>query len=181
MSLLFVSVGTDHHPFVRLLTWVERFSATHPDVHVVVQHGYSPAPRLVEAHEMLAASPLIELLEKADAVVTHGGPGTILEARGAGHTPVVVPRERRFGEHVDDHQVRFVTRLAGSGMVDMALDEPQFERAVEAALLRGRQDVEEDTDVTAAVARFAGLVDTLVHGEVAPGVASSERTRRVRT
>ena len=42
---------------------------------------------------MLGVDQLAELLLSADAVVTHGGPGLIMEARAAGHCPIVVPRD----------------------------------------------------------------------------------------
>jgi UDP-N-acetylglucosamine transferase subunit ALG13 len=49
--------------------------------------------------------------------VTHAGVGTILCARRAGHTPVVVPRLRRYGEHVDDHQAELTRALESQGAV----------------------------------------------------------------
>ncbi len=38
-------------------------------------------------------------------------------AMQAGHTPVVVPRQAGYGEHVDDHQVDIATRFASRNLV----------------------------------------------------------------
>jgi len=59
----------------------------------------------------------------ADAVITHAGVGSVLTARRAGHRPLVVARLRCYGEHVDDHQVELVRRLAGTDQV-LAISTP---------------------------------------------------------
>ncbi len=47
----------------------------------------------------------------SDVVVTHAGAGTILDLLGLGVCPVVVPRRRARGEHVDDHQAELAGLL----------------------------------------------------------------------
>ncbi len=52
-----------------------------------------------------------EMLAKfasADVVVTHAGVRSILLATNAGHVPIVVPRLKDLGEHVDDHQMDLI-------------------------------------------------------------------------
>ena len=39
-------------------------------------------------------------------------PGEALQAFAHGKVPIVVPRQSAFGEHVDDHQVRFARKIA---------------------------------------------------------------------
>jgi UDP-N-acetylglucosamine transferase subunit ALG13 len=126
---------------------------------------------------MMDVDSLMSTLKGSDVVVCHGGPGSIMEARATGHVPIVVPRERQFGEHVDDHQVRFSTRLARDGMVVLARDEAAFRSAVTAQLERDSSDglLSSDSVVEAAISTFAQLVDELVasgpgrrHGRVRP-------------
>ncbi|GGO75282.1 glycosyltransferase [Nocardioides deserti] len=134
--LVAVLLGTDHHPFDRLVTWVQEVRrATGADV--FVQHGATALPADVPGAAMLGTGELLGLLDRATAVVTHGGPGLIMEARAAGHVPVVVPRDPRLGEHVDDHQQRFVARIGGTGLVAAAPQLPLFRRAVALALVDG--------------------------------------------
>ncbi|HBW18037.1 MAG TPA: glycosyl transferase family 28, partial [Actinobacteria bacterium] len=63
---------------------------------------------------------LDQLLDGAELVICHGGPGTISGAWSRGLRPVVVPRLRRLGEVVDDHQVDFCAKLAELGRVQLA-------------------------------------------------------------
>jgi UDP-N-acetylglucosamine transferase subunit ALG13 len=74
-------------------------------------------------------------MQTATVVITHGGPTTISEARRLGHRPIVVPRASKWGEHVDDHQVRFTARLQEADLIDLAATADALSRAVENRLL----------------------------------------------
>lgn len=115
--LLFASVGTDHHPFHRLIDYLDEVARAHPSVRVVVQYGHSCTPAIAEGHEWLTHERLEELMNQADVVVCHGGPGTVMDARRAGHQPICVPRDPSLGEHVDGHQQRFVGTIARDHVV----------------------------------------------------------------
>jgi UDP-N-acetylglucosamine transferase subunit ALG13 len=113
---LVVTLGTDHHPFGRLVGWVDRWAAEHPDLRCVVQHGTAPAPTHAEGHAMLDPADIPGLMGRAAVVVGHAGPGTVLDARTSGRLPVVVPRLAKLGEVVDDHQVAFGRWMDERGM-----------------------------------------------------------------
>lgn len=131
--LVVAVVGTDHHPFERLVRWVDGWAADR-GARVVIQHGSAPAPRHAEGHQLLGAGELSALLRDATAAVCHGGPGTIAAVREAGLRPIVVARHPDLGEHVDDHQVRFVARLAAGGDVCAPADEDELRRLLDAGL-----------------------------------------------
>lgn len=134
-ATVFVSVGTDHHPFQRAVDWSDAIARRHgSDVHVVVQHGHSAVPSLAEGHDFLSYALLTTLMAEADVVVTHGGPGTIMDARASGHTPVCLARDPALGEHVDAHQQRFVAVIAETGAVIEVRTEEEFHRVVDAVL-----------------------------------------------
>lgn len=131
---LVVSVGTDGHPFDRLMDWVERLVVAIPDVHAVVQHGSSRPPQGTAAVPMMSQSAFRDLLQGADVVVLQGGPGGIIDSLSCGRRPLVVPRTATLHEHVDDHQIAFARRLASDGTVLVAESEPEFRAQIERAL-----------------------------------------------
>ncbi len=133
-----VTVGTDHHPFDRLMSWVDDLVAggTLQASQVLVQSGTSRPPTAATVRSALPRADLIALMGDAAVVVGHGGPGTIMDARAVGRRPIVVPRVARLGEHVDDHQVAFTRRLADQGKIILAEDLVSFRSAV----LRGLED-----------------------------------------
>jgi UDP-N-acetylglucosamine transferase subunit ALG13 len=161
-SLVVVSVGTDHHPFDRLIGWVDAWLPG--GVQCVVQHGTSAPPRRAEGVAYLDHGALTALLEEAAVVVCHGGPTTITESRRHGRRPIVVPRSPVLGEHVDDHQQRFCARMEAKGLISTAADEDSFRALLDRAL-----DTPHDFEVEAhgghvaeSVARFGSLVADLL-------------------
>lgn len=102
-----VSLGTDHHPFDRLLDWMQDYLQQHPDVRALIQHGFTTPCRAGDHVARMPREELLELYRNSTAVVVQGGPGSILDAREAGVVPVTVPRVAELGEVVDDHQVQF--------------------------------------------------------------------------
>jgi UDP-N-acetylglucosamine transferase subunit ALG13 len=77
-------------------------------------------------------------LEEAEIVVTHGGSGALLDALTLGHRPIVMPRLRRYQEHVNDHQVELCEALASEGRAVVVQDSASLVRAIESARLQPR-------------------------------------------
>lgn len=125
--MIFVSMGTSD-PFERLLRAADRLPR---DEGLVVQCGTSPF-RLSEARcfDFLPFEDILELMRDARVIVTHAGVGSIMAARAVGKRPIVVPRLRRFGEAVDDHQVGLGRRLHAAGLVTLVEDADELPAAV---------------------------------------------------
>lgn len=164
VPLVFVTVGTDHHRFDRLMDWMEEWLAAGPSVRCVVQHGPARPPAGAECHEFLPHDRMTALFAQATAVVCQGGPGSITESRQSGRLPIVVPRVADRHEVVDDHQVRFSRHLATHGKIALA----ESADALHAHLDRALADpdayaVHDGADAaTPVVARFGQLVEELV-------------------
>jgi UDP-N-acetylglucosamine transferase subunit ALG13 len=134
-ALVVALAGTDHHPFDRLVTWVDAAAARHPDVRFLVQHGSATRPPvLAEGQEFFTHDRLTALLSEATAVICHGGPGTIMDAREAGHVPLCVPRDPQLGEHVDGHQQRFAAMVGQAGVVHAVATIEEFHDRLDEAL-----------------------------------------------
>jgi UDP-N-acetylglucosamine transferase subunit ALG13 len=159
---LFVTVGTDHHPFDRLVKWVDAWLATPEgeNVECIVQYGTSTAPVRASGHEYLEFQEIRALMGRAGAVVSHGGPGTIMLARAFGRRPIVVPREHDLGEHVDNHQLAFSRRMAAEGMILLAETEEVFRQRVASGLAEQQHaETSLTAPAAAAIARFEELLD----------------------
>lgn len=131
-----VTVGTDHHPFDRLMAWIDELitAGVIPAHDVLVQVGSSRPPRHPLTRASLPRDELLMLMARADVVVGHGGPGTIMDARSAGRRPVIVPRVASRGEVVDDHQVTFARRLADLDKIVLVEDRATFRAAIRLGL-----------------------------------------------
>jgi UDP-N-acetylglucosamine transferase subunit ALG13 len=128
--MIFATVGSTQIPFERFMRALEAL----PGDRLFVQHGPVPPPAGAARSQPFMQFPeVIESMEEAEVVVCHAGAGSILCAMRAGHVPVVVPRLKRFGETVDDHQVELARMLAEQGKVDAVEDLDRLGAAVAAA------------------------------------------------
>jgi UDP-N-acetylglucosamine transferase subunit ALG13 len=164
MPLVLVTVGTDHHPFERLIGWIDRWTPPAP-VRVFVQYGTAVPPHTAEGVAFLAPDEFARLLDAADAVVCSGGPGAIMETRAVGLRPIVVPRRASLGEHVDDHQRAFADFMAGRGLVTLADDEPDLRVALDAVVRdRSASRIDLTEEEGEGIVRIGMLIDDLVTG-----------------
>ena len=160
--MIFVTVGTHEDGFDRLLHEVDRLVGVRVITEeVVYQIGYARfQPRHGRVEPMIPFDEVQALMRQARVIVTHGGPASIMQALALGKVPVVVPRRAKFGEHVDDHQVRFAKHLADR--VEVVLDIADLATAIGAAADRtGPPPLPGASRADAFGARFEALCDTL--------------------
>ncbi len=111
--MIFVTLGTHEQGMDRLLIELDRLIENKLiECDVIAQIGYSDyKPKNYKYKELISYDEMDDLVKNADIVITHGGPGSIFHAIQYNKTPIVVPRNPLFNEHVDDHQVLFTRRL----------------------------------------------------------------------
>ncbi|MFM7068699.1 MAG: hypothetical protein ACKOYM_04485 [Actinomycetes bacterium] len=160
-----VAVGTDVHPFDRLVRWADLWALEYPDDDVLVQFGTSRPPRWAVGVESMPRADLLAAFATADAVVVSCGPGAVMDARSMGCRPVVVARRHDLGEHVDDHQTVFADHLDDHALAVRVRTESDFRTMLAGAkLLPFRLDgpAVDVVDAGSGRERVAGLVDALV-------------------
>lgn len=165
---VFAAIGTDHHPFDRMVAWLDRFAEAHPDLSVMVQHGSTRGPSIADGVDFLGYAELLALLGGARVVVCHGGPATVMDARGAGHVPLCLPRDPALGEHVDGHQVRFARHAASEGLVQHVTSYEELEAGVLTLLAEARGDSAAEPTVGRGVPLLAAELDRLLEGAPQP-------------
>lgn len=112
--MIFVTLGTHPAPMDRLVHAIDALiedGVIQDDV-IIQSAAFGDRPRRARAVGVEPYEQIIAWLDEAAVVITHGGPGSIMQAIAAGHRPIVVPRDPLAGEHVDDHQVTFAAWLA---------------------------------------------------------------------
>jgi UDP-N-acetylglucosamine transferase subunit ALG13 len=161
--LIFVTAGTDHHPFDRLIDWSEHWLCEHP-VSCLIQGGTSRPAARGRWVDYLPYQEVERAMRAATVVVCHGGPGSITLALHFGTKPIVVPRRQALGEHVDDHQTIFARRLAAEGEIELAETEESFRHGLDIAMAHGRpaHRTRHPPATDATVRRFTELVDDMM-------------------
>lgn len=130
----FVTLGNATQPFERLLKAVESAMDLLPKP-VLVQHGATPLRFAgCEAFPFMGMDEFGERIRESSLLIMHAGAGSLVHAVDAGKVPIVMPRERAYGEHVDDHQVELSEALAAHGRVILVRSGDELLRAIPRAL-----------------------------------------------
>jgi len=104
--MIFVTVGTHYLGFERLIKKMDEISAE-IDEEVIAQIGstnYQPK-NMTYFTFIQDEKKLLELYRDARVIVTHAGAGTLLTISNYEKPVVIVPRLKKFNEHIDDHQL----------------------------------------------------------------------------
>ncbi|MBE5790335.1 MAG: multidrug MFS transporter [Clostridiales bacterium] len=105
--MIFVTVGTHEQQFDRLVEYMDGWAERH-DEEVVIQTGFSHyKPRKANWKSIYPYRVMVEMIDSARIIITHGGPSSFILPLQIGKIPIVVPRNQRFKEHVNNHQIDF--------------------------------------------------------------------------
>ncbi|HUD19174.1 MAG TPA: glycosyltransferase [Patescibacteria group bacterium] len=119
--MILITVGTTPFPFRRMVDLVEQLILIRKHNEAIIfQHGDTACTlsgKNVFLYQTLPFQRMQRYIQKARVVVCQGGPATIYQAIAAGKIPFVLPREKKFGEHVNDHQVFYCDILKKRGLV----------------------------------------------------------------
>ncbi len=120
--MIFVTVGTHEQPFDRLIEYIDHLKGQGLiEDEIVVQTGFGVyEPQYCKWSRFLSYDDMTKYTSDADIVITHGGPASFILPIQMGKIPVVVPRQKVFGEHINDHQVEF-TRVVAERMKNIIL------------------------------------------------------------
>lgn len=144
--MILLTIGTQL-PFDRLVKAMDELALS-LDEPIFGQIG-TDAQYIPKNFEYVRSMRPPEFSEKFGAtrvVVSHAGIGTLLSARKYGTPIVVVPRQAKFGEHRNDHQLATCRQLEGKRGVYVALDTDALAEVVRRPVLDVPASVEESPD-----------------------------------
>jgi UDP-N-acetylglucosamine transferase subunit ALG13 len=128
--LILVTVGNAHHPFERLVHAADEIAARLEE-RVLIQSGHTPCQtRHAEQVAFLAVDDYEAAAAEARLIVAHAGSGSVITAFRQGKPLIVMPRLKRFGEHVNDHQLELAVALAGDSRVRVVQNAEELGAAI---------------------------------------------------
>lgn len=147
--MIFVTVGTHEQPFDRLIKEVDRLVAEGVITEeVFIQTGFSTyEPQHCSWKKLLSYYEMDRFIEKASVVITHGGPATFMAVLAKGKKLIVVPRQERFGEHVNNHQIDFLEKLKMNGTsIEYITQIDALGEVIDRIKMRNKQDIVSNTE-----------------------------------
>ena len=117
--MILVLLGTQNNSFHRLLEEVQKnIDNGKIKEEVVVQSGYTKFnSKDMKIFKLIDKKKLSKLQDKADLIITHGGVGSIISSLEKGKKVIVVPRLKKYNEHVNDHQVEIIESFNEKGYI----------------------------------------------------------------
>lgn len=122
--MIFITVGTHEQGMERVLIEIDKLIEEGTiNEEVFAQIGYSNYnPKNYKYKKMIGYDDMDLYVRSARIVITHGGPGSIFHPLRYKKIPIVIPRDPKFNEHVDNHQILFARRLEISKKVIAVYD-----------------------------------------------------------
>jgi len=122
--MILVLLGTQNNSFVRLLNAVQDcIDKKIITDEVVVQAGFTKyESKDMKIFSMIHKDQFADLLDKADVVITHAGVGSIIASIERGKKTIVVPRLKKYNEHVNNHQIQIARKYKHDGYVKSVMN-----------------------------------------------------------
>ncbi|MBQ8086444.1 MAG: beta(1,3)galactosyltransferase EpsH [Lachnospiraceae bacterium] len=131
--MIFVTLGSQKFQFNRLLIALdEQVAAGKITDEIFAQIGASDyKPQNFKYKDFLNRDEFAEWQGKAEIEITHGGTGAIIGAVKKGKKVIAVPRMKKYGEHVDDHQLQLVGQFSELNLIYECRDCNDIWKAIE--------------------------------------------------
>jgi beta-1,4-N-acetylglucosaminyltransferase len=122
------------HPmgFERLVRKMDEIAGRIKEEVVMQIAGTKYTPQNAKHFDFTTEQEIKELCHKARVVITHGAM-SIIDALEQGTPVVAVPRLKKYGEVIDDHQLYLVQELEKAGKVTAIYDVEELEEALNKA------------------------------------------------
>ena len=128
--MIFITVGSsEEYKFPRLLRIVDELcdEGVIKGEEVIAQIGYTEySPRNYKAFDMTSDEEFKELVAKADIVITHAGTGSVTSALKAHRKVIIFPRQYKYKEHLDNHQLELAALFTDKGYTLSAMDKEEL-------------------------------------------------------
>lgn len=164
--MIFVTVGTHEQQFDRLVSCIDDLKGQGViEEEVIVQTGYSTyEPKHCTWSKLLPYNQMVKNVADARIVITHGGPSSFIMPLQVGKIPVVVPRQLKYGEHVNDHQLLFARQVAQRQKNIIVVEDVETLAEVlqNYESLAGAMNLGEESNNARFVEGFSQIVDGLI-------------------
>lgn len=132
---LFVPLGTQKFPFNRLVKALNEMvnSGVYTPQEIVMQSTIYEEKPLFTHHEIIPLETFNGYLDNAEVVITHSGVNSIISSMNRRKPLIIVPRMKKYGEHVDDHQIEIADLMEQKFGVLVARDTTQLAHLIRRA------------------------------------------------
>ncbi len=120
--MIYVTLGTMFLDFPRLIRKMDEIALSTGEK-TVIQIGLGQTrPETCEFFDFKSRDEILRIQREARVIVCHAGIGSVLDALEARRPFVVVPRLKKYNEHMSDHQLDIAEAVQRRGWGRMVMD-----------------------------------------------------------
>lgn len=123
--MILITVGTQKIKFDRLYDYIKDLK----DDEIIVQAGvnkWNNLPSNFKVYDYIPYAKMKKYLRSADVIITHGGPSNIITGIKNNKKVIVVPRLKKYKEHINDHQLIFAQFMCKQKYCFIATTKEEF-------------------------------------------------------
>jgi len=112
--MIFISVGNNHQAFVRLFKKFEAIYNKLPNKkpRVICQVGYTDyTNKNFEIIRFMEKKLFNNFVRNSNLFISHAGAGSVIDSINNNKIPILLPRDIKYNEHVDNHQIELYKKL----------------------------------------------------------------------
>jgi UDP-N-acetylglucosamine transferase subunit ALG13 len=120
--MIYVTLGTMFLDFPRMILKMDEIAAATGE-EIIVQTGMGRiVPKKCTHFEFKLRDEVLDMQRRARVIVCHAGIGSVLDALSVRRPLIVVPRLKKFGEHMNDHQLDLARAVQSRGWGRMVVN-----------------------------------------------------------
>lgn len=126
--MIYVTLGTQKFEFNRVLEYIDKAIENGLiQQELCVQAGYSSyEPKNYTVQKFIEKDEVERLIDESEFIISHGGSGSIIDALRIDKKMIIIPRDEKYGEHIDNHQFELVDKFYEKGLILKANTEDEF-------------------------------------------------------
>jgi len=112
--MIFLSAGNNELSFLRLFLKFEKifYKLNTKNLEVICQVGHTDYKnKNFKVIKFLEKKKFNDLIRKSNIFISHAGAGSVIDSIQNKKIPILLPRKKKFNEHIDDHQIELYERL----------------------------------------------------------------------
>lgn len=115
--MVLVLVGTQKQDFSRLFREIEKSNELKNE-EIIAQSGYTNYKSdRIKCIPFIPHDEILDKTKQAEFVICHGGVGTIFDSLYEKKKILAMPRLKKYGEHINDHQIEVCNKLQEEGYI----------------------------------------------------------------
>ena len=110
---LFVICGTQKFPFSRLTNALNLLvkDGIYQSDDIIIQSSVNVIKPMFRYYELMPVNQFNKCIDKAELIITHAGVNSIITCMNKKKPLIIAPRKKKYGEHIDDHQIEIANLM----------------------------------------------------------------------